>query len=100
MGETMNSINEFFQDGELWALVFAWGKNIGLAIVIFIIGRWIARALSRLMVRHPRELELELVRILLAEVECEGPQLGSEPRRRLVNDDARIDTSRKKGDDA
>ncbi len=66
MGETMNSINEFFQDGVLWALVFAWGKNIGLAIVIFIIGRWIARALSRLMVRALTKANVDdtLVRFL------------------------------------
>jgi small conductance mechanosensitive channel len=62
----MEFITNYFQDTDLQTLLMDWGVKIVAALAIFIIGRWIARALTRTLrkVLNAREMDETLVSFL------------------------------------
>ena len=62
----MEFISNFFTENNLQQLAVDWGLNLVAALVIFIVGRWIARAVTRTLRKllEAREMEETLVNFL------------------------------------
>ncbi len=62
----MESITKFFENTDFMALGMTWGGRLLLALVIFVIGRWVARAITNSLKRvmNMREVDETLVTFL------------------------------------
>ena len=62
----MESFREYLNNVDLVSLVTVWGKNILLALLIYIVGKWIARRVMHMLARllERREADPTLVRFL------------------------------------
>lgn len=62
----MNNIGEFFTHGDWLAVVVTFATRLAIALVIYLVGRWLAKLLTRLLKRvmHKREIDTVLVDFL------------------------------------
>lgn len=64
----MESFNAFIADAELWPTITGWAVKIVFALVIYIVGKWIAGRVTRLLGRllESRNVDSTLVKFLTA----------------------------------
>jgi small conductance mechanosensitive channel len=66
----MESFNAYLADADLWPTITHWATQLVFALIIFIVGKWIARRITRLLGRFldKRKVDATLVKFLTAVV--------------------------------